>query len=316
MHTDQILAQIVAKTVKGAGRKSDIQNVLNKKGERTVEFTQSHLDRTIHLRLEVFNVNDEEELPIGRGIFFHDITADRELDRMRSSLVSTVSHELRTPLAAIKGYASTLLADDVEWDRASQHEFLTIISDESDRLTSLVNNLLDLSRIEAGSLKLSLEKCDVNATIQRAAKQAHLTSQNHFDVKITPRLKYILADAPRLETVLRNLIENSIKYAGPKAKIEVEVKKQGNNIQFCVTDNGPGIPPGESQNIFESFYRVDDSLARLTSGAGLGLAICQGLVRAHGGEIWAEPQEVGACIIFTIPIKSVTIIKRRKVAKR
>jgi PAS domain S-box-containing protein len=304
LHTDQILARIVAKTSERPGRKSDIQKILSKKGEQTIEFSHDHSERTIHLRLEVFNVNDEEGIPIGRGIFFHDITADRELDRMRSSLVSTVSHELRTPLAAIKGYASTLLAEDVEWDRASQHEFLAIISDESDRLTNLVNNLLDLSRIEAGSLKLLLEKCNIDETIQRAARQAHLTAKNTFEVKIAPRLKSIHADPPRLESILRNLIENSIKYAGAEATIKVEVERQKNDIVFCVTDDGPGIPPDENQNIFDSFYRVDDSLARLTSGAGLGLAICQGLVRAHGGRIWSEPQESGACIVFTIPMKS------------
>jgi len=316
LHTDQILARIVERTSERSGRKGDIQKILNKKEEGTVEFSKSNSDRTIHLRLEVFHVNDEEGLPIGRGVFFHDITADRELDRMRSSLVSTVSHELRTPLAAIKGYASTLLAGDVEWERDSQHEFLTIISNKSDRLTDLVNNLLDLSRIEAGSLKLTLEKCDIKETIQRAAKQAHLTPKNGFEVKIAPGLKNIHADPPRLESVLRNLIENSVKYAGAEAKIKVEVGKQKNDILFCVTDNGPGVPLEESQHIFESFYRVDDSLARLTSGAGLGLAICQGLVRAHGGKIWAESQEVGACITFTIPSKQTSSNGHKKTKKK
>lgn len=311
LHTDQILSRIIERT----GRKKDIQKVLNKQ-EGTFEFSKSDSVRTIHLRLEVFHVNDEEGLPIGRGIFFHDITADRELDRMRSSLVSTVSHELRTPLAAIKGYASTLLADDVEWDRASQHEFLTIISDESDRLTNMVNNLLDLSRIEAGSLKLSLEKCNIHDTIQRAAKQAQLTTTNQFEINIASRLKSVFADPLRLESILRNLIENSIKYAGAEAMIKVEVKKQKNNIQFCVIDNGPGIPPEESQNIFESFYRVDNGLARLTSGAGLGLTICQGLVRAHGGRIWSEPQETGTRIVFTLPSKSTTLKDNKKTVKK
>jgi PAS domain S-box-containing protein len=303
MHVDQILARIIAETSEASNRKNDVRKILNQKGERTVEISQSHADRTTYWRLEVFNVNDEEGLPIGRGIFFHDITADRELDRMRSSLVSTVSHELRTPLAAIKGYASTMLAEDVEWDRASQHEFLTIISDESDRLTSLVNNLLDLSRIEAGSLKLAREKCDIQETVNRAAKQAHLIAGNTFEIQIETGLPELHADPPRLETILRNLIENAVKYGGESAGIRVEVCQQGNDFLFRVIDDGPGIPEKERQHIFDSFYRVDDSLARLTSGAGLGLAICQGLVRAHGGKIWAEAREVGACIAFTIPVK-------------
>ena len=187
------------------------------------------------MRLEVFNVNDEEGIPIGRGIFFHDITADRELDRMRSSLVSTVSHELRTPLAAIKGYASTMLADDVEWDRASQHEFLTIISDESDRLTNLINNLLDLSRIEAGSLKLSREKCDIKATVEQAAKQAHLMPGNTFEIHVEARLPRLYADPPRLESILRNLIENAVKYGGENARIRVEVAGRQGMISCSVS---------------------------------------------------------------------------------
>ncbi|MDL1910088.1 GAF domain-containing protein [Chloroflexi bacterium CFX6] len=311
MDTDHILARIIEKSSE-VKRKKNLQKILEKKGERIVEVSQSRLDRTIHLRLEVFNVNDEEGAPIGRGIFFHDITADRELDRMRSSLVSTVSHELRTPLAAIKGYASTMLADDVEWDRASQREFLTIISDESDRLTNLVNNLLDLSRIEAGSLKIAREKCDIEETILRAAKQARLAPGNKFEYRIEAKLPSLYADPPRLETILRNLIENSVKYGGEEAEIKALVGKNGKNFVFRVIDSGPGIPEKESQRVFESFYRVDDSLARLRSGAGLGLAICQGLVRAHGGRIWVEPQEKGACVAFTIPMNKPSSNDRAK----
>jgi PAS domain S-box-containing protein len=304
MQVDQILKRIITKTAEKSNKKSVIQRMLNQKGERTIEIAQDELDHTIHLRLEVFNVNDEEGTAIGRGIFFHDITADRELDRMKSSLISTVSHELRTPLAAIKGYVSTMLAEDVEWDRASQHEFLTIISDESDRLTDLVNNLLDLSRIEAGSLKLSRENCDITETLNRAAKQARLMPENKFEVHVQGKLPRLYADPTRLESILRNLIENAVKYGGECATIRVEVSRQNGEFLFRVSDDGPGISENERQHIFESFYRVDDSLARPTSGAGLGLAICQGLVRAHGGRIWAEPQEAGACIAFTIPAKN------------
>lgn len=313
LHVDQILARIIAHTAEDS--QGNIRKLLDKKGEQTLEFSREDMDRTVHLRLEAFNVNDEAGVPIGRGIFFHDITADRELDRMKSSLVSTVSHELRTPLAAIKGYVSTMLAEDVEWDRASQHEFLTIISDESDRLTNLVNNLLDLSRIEAGSLKLAREKCNINEMVNQAAKQARLTPENTFEIHVESKLPNLFADPPRLESVLRNLIENAVKYAGQHARIRVEVGKQDHEFLFRVIDDGPGIPERERQNIFESFYRVDDSLARLTSGAGLGLAICQGLVRAHGGRIWAEAREPGTCIAFTIPTQDHPSTKHPKKSK-
>ena len=114
----------------------------------------------------------------------------------------------------------------------------------------------------------------------------------------------MFADRPRLETIIRNLIENSVKYAGDQATIRIGVSRQGDQIVFRVSDDGPGIPTEESQRIFESFYQVNASLARISSGAGLGLAICQGLVRAHGGEIWVEKQKRGACIAFSIPLVS------------
>jgi PAS domain S-box-containing protein len=297
-----VLSRIIDNSAEAESIRNDVMNMLERKSSRRVELSLLVLGRTVHLRLVTFDVTDMNNIPIGRGLILHDITADHELDRMKSSLVSTVSHELRTPLAAIKGYASTLLAEDVEWDQDSQREFLSIISDESDRLTSLVNNLLDLSRIEAGSLMLSRDKCNLEESIQRAASATLLQPENRLEVQIESGLSTVFADKPRLETVLRNLIENSVKYAGENATIRIDVSQQGEQIVFRVSDDGPGIPEEESQRIFESFYQVNASLARISSGAGLGLAICQGLVRAHGGEIWVEKQKRGACIAFSIPV--------------
>jgi len=264
----------------------------------------------MYLRLETFDVTDFQNIPIGHGLILQDMTADHELDRMKSSLVSTVSHELRTPLAAIKGYATTLLAEDVEWDNSSQREFISIISDESDRLTNLVNNLLDLSRIEAGSLNLSRDECDIYDLLARASQRAQLNKENRFEVNIEAGTPVLYADRPRLETILRNLIENSVKYAGASATIRVDVSHDKDSVIFRVSDDGPGIPKKESQRIFESFYRVDDSLTRIASGAGLGLAICQGLVHAHGGSIWVEQNEHGACVAFSIPLAAPPFIDK------
>jgi len=301
---ETVLSRIVDNTAEPEYIRQDVMSLLERKNNRRVELSLLVLGRTVHVRLDTFDVTDTNNIPIGRGLILHDITADYELDRMKSSLVSTVSHELRTPLAAIKGYASTLLADDVEWDQASQREFLSIISDESDRLTNLVNNLLDLSRIEAGSLMLTRDECNLEKVIQRAAGLAQLQASNKLEVQIEADLPPLYADRPRLETILRNLIENSVKYAGEQAVIHADVSRQGEQIVFRVSDDGPGIPEDESQRIFESFYQVNASLARISSGAGLGLAICQGLVRAHGGEIWVEKQKRGACIAFSIPLTS------------
>lgn len=310
---DRVLARILGKAVESENRSESLKNIASGKNPARAELSLVEAGRVTHLRLETFHVTDSRGLPIGRGLILHDVTADRELDHMKSSLVSTVSHELRTPLAAIKGYASTLLAEDVEWDSSSQKEFLTIISDETDRLTDLVNNLLDLSRIEAGSLRLSREECNLEEIIQRAAKQADLKPENRFEVQVEAGLPPLLADAPRLETILRNLIENSVKYGGAQAHIQVEVAQQDSSLVFHVRDDGPGIPPEERLRVFDSFYRVDKSLARVASGAGLGLAICQGLVHAHGGEIWVDLQTLGTSIAFSIPLNS---SKRKKSGAR
>lgn len=267
-----------------------------------VEFTLQINGRTLFLRAQTFNVTDPQDISLGKGIILKNITADRELDRMKSSLISTVSHELRTPLASIKGYATTLLAEDVEWDRDSQREFLEIISSESDHLSELVNNLLDLSRIESQNLRIDLVECSLVDLVESAIQRAHLTSSNRLLVSIAPNLPDLYADPPRFETILRNLLENAVKYAGDAAEIRLNVFQNGQNFVFQIEDNGPGIPVEQSQRVFESFYRVDNSLSRAVRGVGLGLAICQGFVSAHGGKIWVETRESGACIAFSIPI--------------
>lgn len=303
MEVGQILARILARSSESEKARRAAQTIYERGGEQTAEISIVEDGRTIYLRLETFDVSDSRGDLIGRGLLLHDITADRELDRMRASLVSTVSHELRTPLASIKGYATTLLAEDVQWDRESQNEFLKIISDESDRLSELVNNILDLSRLDAGALQLERVECDIEETIQKAAKRVRLNG-SRFEVRVEAGLPPLYADPLRLETVLRNLFENAVKYGGENVAVRVEAVRQDGSVLFRVSDDGPGIPPEESARIFEMFYRAGSRLSPAAGGAGLGLAICQGLVQAHGGRIWVEPQEKGACIAFSIPLKT------------
>jgi len=297
----KVLDRILANTTLAEEDRTEIRRAINGPEGSRAEIPLQERGRPIYLRLESFGVSDSRGISLGRGLFIHDITADYELDRLKTSLISTVSHELRTPLAAIKGYATTLLAEDVQWEPAAQREFISVISAESDRLSSLVNNLLDLSRIEAGSLKVFLLECHLEELIRNAVSQARLNPAQ-LEARIEPGLPAFFADPARLETVLRNLFENSLKYGGPEARIQLAVRMEHNAFIFRIQDDGPGIPAEESGRVFERFYRIDEGLARVTSGAGLGLAICRGLVRAHGGEIWVEPQEAGTCIAFSIPV--------------
>jgi PAS domain S-box-containing protein len=279
-----------------------LQASLKGHGQRSVEIKLRDARRWRYLRLLVFDVTDSKGMPIGRGQILRDITASRELDQMKSSLISTVSHELRTPLAAIKGYTTTLLADDVEWDLPAQREFLEIISAETDRLTDLVNELLDMSRIETGSLTVSRVTCHLEELVRRAAQRSRPAPGDRLQIQLPADLPLLLVDAQRIESVLRNLIENAAKYAGDDSPIQVTASIQGNDVIVRVRDHGTGIPAEHSERIFESFYRVESGLVRGTPGAGMGLAICQGFVRAHGGEIWLESSAKGACFAFSIPL--------------
>lgn len=281
---------------------------LQSSAPRTIELTvqpSGQLTRT--LRLSVFTVTDSSGQLLGRGLLLRDVTQNRELDRMKSSLIATVSHELRTPLALIKGYASTLLADDVQWDTHAQHEFLEIISNETDQLSDLVQDLLDMSRIEAGNLTVSRSECHLHELVARASNRAYPGPGDRLQLDIQENLPAFSADPKRIEAVLRNLIENAAKYAPDHTPIRIEARIEGDKLVVRIRDQGPGIPIEKSQRVFETFYRIQDDLARTTPGAGLGLAICQGFIRAHGGDIWLEPQATGTCVAFSIPITLGTI---------
>ena len=278
-----------------------VASILAGNTNRQTEFALDTENGRRYLRLRLFEVTDSQQTPIGRGRIVQDITQRHELDRMKSSLIATVSHELRTPLAAIKGYATTLLADDVEWDSQSQREFLGIISLETDHLTRLVSDLLDMSRIEAGNLTVSKLACDLDTLITEAVQHAHSQPAARLQLDIPQDLPPLFVDPQRITAVLRNLIENAAKYSPPDAPIHISAQCAARQIVVKIKDEGPGIPAAHGEHIFSSFYRIENGLARQTTGAGLGLAISRGFVQAHGGKIWLEPTETGACIAFSLP---------------
>ncbi|MBE9524815.1 MAG: GAF domain-containing protein [Chloroflexi bacterium] len=298
---NKVLNRILQKTINPKITQEKLQVDFDNQGEHGIEISLPFEGRTHWLRLNAFNVTDNRGISIGRGQLLHDITADRELDRMKSNLISTVSHELRTPLASIKGYATTLLADDVEWDLKSQHDFLSIISDEADRLSNLVNELLDLSRIEAGNLTVNRQICELSDLVAQAALRAEPNPGNRLHINLPKDLPPLEVDERRIKVVLRNLIENAAKYTDEDTPIHITAFSEENEIIIRVRDEGPGIPEEEKQRIFESFYRVENGLARTASGAGLGLAICQGFVHAHGGKLWLESSSQGACFVISLP---------------
>ncbi len=239
------------------------------------------------------------------------VEALREADRLRSEFVSTVSHELRTPLTSIKGYATTLLREDFNWSVQTGQEYLGIISEECDKLMELIDNILEVSKIEAGVLRIRPETTQIFHVIERAISES-LRRHPELDLKfISPpaeEVPFVLADSHRIVQVLRNLIGNSLKYSPEGAhitvKIETLVNESPPRVLIGVVDQGIGLKPEDQSRVFERFYRVDTGSTRRTEGTGLGLAICRGIIEAHNGQIWVESEGVGkgTQFYFTLPI--------------
>lgn len=260
--------------------------------------------RTVQARF--FPIHDVGGGQLGLGLLLRDITREKELDEMKSQLLSTVGHELRTPLSSIKGFATTLLRQDVQWDELSRREFLTIIDEESDRLSELIGNLLDMSRVEAGTLRLEPEPIDLQPIVEETSGEFQMmTRQHQIVVQLPPSLPLVMVDPRRVRQVIRNLIENAVKYSPHGGPIVVTAQRRADRVQVSVADRGIGIEAALLDRIFERFYQVDSASTRRVGGSGLGLSICKAIVEAQGGEIWAESEPgKGSTFHFTLPLAS------------
>ncbi len=233
----------------------------------------------------------------------------RETDRLRTALLSSVSHDLRTPLAGIKAAASSLLQTDVEWGEEDRRAFVTDIDAEADRLTRLVSNLLDLSRIEAGAIRADKEWEDVGELVDRVTRRLEPRLADHPILRDIPAdLPPVRLDVVQMEQVLTNLLENAAKYspAGTPIAVAAAYDEGGADaapaLRLSIADHGVGIPQSEQDRIFDKFYRVASS-ARRASGTGMGLAIVKGLVEANGGRIAVESAP-GKGSVFTAILPS------------
>lgn len=236
----------------------------------------------------------------------HDITPHRQLDRLRTHFVSDVSHELRTPLTAIKGFVETL-QDGAAEEPDVRDRFLGTIAGETERLIRLTNDLLLLTRSDAGRLDLRLAPTDLAAAARQAVAALEAqAAEKGLDVTVdTPGdLPSVAADADRMHQVLVNLLDNGIKFTPAGGRIVLSLRSGEGEVVCAVSDSGPGIPATELPHLFERFYRGDPSRVRGEGqGAGLGLAIARAIVEAHGGRIWAESAPGrGAKITLTLPV--------------
>jgi two-component system phosphate regulon sensor histidine kinase PhoR len=256
------------------------------------------------LQLNATALRDEQGQAQGVVLVFHDLTRLKQLEKTRTEFVANVSHELRTPLSLIKGCVETLL-DGAKDDPAVATRFLQIIQKHTDRLVFLIEDLLVISRLESGQVALDRRAVSLRPLVERTLNDLKARAEER-EVSLAnevPEGLCAFADAERLQQVLYNLVDNAIKYGRQRGQVLVTGRPgQPNEVELSVQDDGPGIPPGSQERIFERFYRVDRARSPEQGGTGLGLAIVKHIVQSHGGRVWVKSElEKGAAFYFTLP---------------
>ncbi|MBN1191598.1 MAG: PAS domain S-box protein [Dehalococcoidales bacterium] len=294
--------------------------------EKIIDFDE-HKDEIGHDEIELKSgvvldrycepVLDAEGNYMGRVWTFRDITESKQaqdkviqietlkkLNQAKSELLSNVSHELRTPLASIKGFIETLIEPDVEWTRQQQMDFLQIADKETDRLSFLIRDLLDMSRIDSGNMKLEKHSLSINEILDSIDGLLSIITEKHkFQIIQAPDLPPVQADKFRIGQVITNLVENAAKFSAEGALIIIRVEASGENVVFSIEDNGEGMSPETVSNLFDRFYQAHPVVSGKTRGTGLGLAICKGIIEVHGGRIWVDSQPgKGSKFYFSLPI--------------
>jgi two-component system sensor histidine kinase KdpD len=226
-----------------------------------------------------------------------------EADRLQKALLNSIAHNVRTPLSSIIGSLSALQEQELSIDQSARRELIDTAREEADRLNRLLGNLLDLSRLEAGVLRIRKDPCDVQDVIGAALEQLGPVIENrHIQVLIGPEPAFVPMDFVLIVQVLVNLLDNALKYSPADTSITLEARVLAKYLEIRVSDFGTGVDEHELSNIFEKFNRGGRSSE--TGGIGLGLSICRGLIGAHHGKIWAERRHpCGTAVTFTLPIE-------------
>ena len=250
-----------------------------------------------HATISLYNLKLLEEAQESR------LEAERA-NEIKTEFLAMISHELRTPLTSILGFTTTLLADDVSWQPEEQRDFIQTIEKETNRLQELIDHLLVLSSLEAGMLSISMSPHSLHEIIEDALPQLHSLTQGKTLIRNLPdNLPLVQVDAKRIAQVMVNLVRNAAAYAPEESEISITTNIRGKFMQINVSDQGPGIPATDQKRVFKAFQRGSNVEDISAQGAGLGLAICKGLVEAHGGRIWIRKKSTpGVTISFTIPI--------------
>ncbi len=250
-----------------------------------------------------------ERISLARGLAEARVLGETE--RLRAALLTSISHDLRTPLASILGTVSSLRSYADRYGEREREELLATLQDEAERLNRFVGNLLDMTRLESGAVELRLDLVDIAEIVGAALERAgSVLAQHQVEVAIAPDLPMLRLDQILFEQVLFNLLDNAAKYAPAGSRIDLHARRDGDVVAIEVADQGPGIPPGDLERIFDKFYRVQ-ALDRRRAGTGLGLAICRGFVEAQGGRIDAQNrrERSGAVLTIRMPVPEMAEIR-------
>jgi two-component system sensor histidine kinase KdpD len=247
---------------------------------------------------------DQAALSIERAILAEQAKQAELLsaaDKLQTALLNSISHDLRTPLVSITGALSALEQENAHLDSAAHRSLLQTARGEAERLNRLVGNLLDMTRLEAGALKVKREACDAEDLIGTSIGQLEeRLAGRSVQVNVPEGMPMISADFVLIVHVLNNLLDNALKYSSKESPLEVRAVQQGNDVLISILDRGIGIPQEDLEKVFDKFYRVQRP--EQVTGTGLGLAICKGIVEAHGGRIWAEARTGGGtCVTIALP---------------
>ncbi|MFQ3663765.1 MAG: ATP-binding protein [Chloroflexaceae bacterium] len=247
-----------------------------------------------------------------------DITAQKQEEELQNTFISVISHELKTPVSIIKGYAGTLRREDVTFTPEQYREGLAVIEEEADRLARQIQDLLDVSRLTAGGLRLELTDVSLPLLAAEVVRGFAATAgeRYQFELRFPDDMPPVRADYERVRQVLTNLVSNAVKYSPEGGTIRIGGWNEQDFAVCYVSDQGIGIPPEEQEAIFRRFYRVDNRIARETQGSGLGLFLTRAIVEAHGGRIWVESQVgKGSRFVFTLPLGRRKLVDLRRPAE-
>ncbi|MFA6092894.1 MAG: ATP-binding protein [Elusimicrobiota bacterium] len=259
--------------------------------------------QSVPVEATLTRIDDENGRPLAMLAVLRDIRARKEAERMKADLVDIVSHEVRTPLTSIRGFAETMLESWAETSEEDKRRYLGVISSEAARLNRLVDEFLELSRVESTASRLNPEPLDL---AQAAGRVVETFSANpsgvHFALEFEKDLPRPNADPDKIQRVLVNLIGNAVKYSPPQGVVRITGQKKGKEVEVSVIDEGPGIPLQARESLFQKFFRAGDSTTRRLQGSGLGLYIAKAIVEAHSGRISYESLPKGTRFHFTLPV--------------